>query len=683
MIGHAQMKSDNNKETWFLSKTRLHKFNNLWGLMKNTNTPDVLIVDDNPFNREMLKTFLEPEGFSIVECQNGREALERLKESEFRLIFTDLLMPGMDGFETIQRIRSMGVKTPIIIVSSMSSRQDRQRCLEAGGNDFLPKPIDVKTIKELVRKYHTQRHVHMNETAYHAKVSEALHFSEYHILLMEEDSNVADRHHQFLKNLDFEVTRVSNGDQAWELFLENKHKFNILISNIFTSGTDGLGILARIKRDYSNILVFIYSGEYDTDTYQLAIKLGADGVIKQSEFENSITGLIESAIYRTSQRDSRMQAASTASQVRKAQAQLIRYGCIGSCSNIDIAYSQLTDAGGDIACCRRFNLAGRCGIILGDVAGHNVMSSYVSAFSLGILASNWDMNQTPLDLLKTINAELNKSDYDKFHLCATAVLWDMRRKKIKISSAGNPGGLIVSIPRQGEKDEEPLRFRDLDGGGMCLGLLKEENLFLSYEIELEEDSFLFLFSDGIDISHITDILSSGTVDLNRNNIKGLSQEVMDRILEKEVQKDDMILISLKHEDFRDRGLHYEMLSSYEEVDKACKWAEKQCTPEKIPRGNDVCYIMIALREAMINAVKHGNNFDPGAFIDISLYFEPGVLRIDVSDEGPGFELPDNLKKIEDVCAVQSGARGLPAMNSVADSTEVNGGTVSLIFKEKI
>ncbi|MCP4352725.1 MAG: response regulator [Desulfobacterales bacterium] len=644
--------------------------------MKNTNNPCVLIVDDNPFNREMLKSFLDPEGFSIVECRNGRESLERLNESEFRLIFMDLLMPGMDGFETIQRIRSMGVTTPIIIVSSMSSKEDRQRCLEAGGNDFLPKPINIKTIKELVKKYHTQRNIHMNETASHAKASEAepLHFSGYHILLVEEDDNVADRHCRFLKNLSFEVTRVSNGDQAWDLFLEHKHKFNIIITNIFTSGTDGLGVLARIKRDYSKILVFIYSREYDTDTYQLAIKLGADGIIKQSEFENSITGLIESGIY---QGDSRMRAASTASQVRKAQAQLIRYGCVGSCSNIDIAYSQLTDAGGDIACCRRFNMAGRCGIILGDVAGHNVMSSYVSAFSLGILASNWDRNQNPLDLIKTINAELNKSDYDKFHLCATAMLWDMRRKKIKISSAGNPGGLIVTVPQK----DEPLRFRELDGGGMCLGLLKEENLFLSYETELDENSFLFVFSDGIDISHIMAVLSSRAVDLNRDNIKGLSQEIMDRILEKQVQNDDMILITLKHtEDFRAKGLHYEMPSTYEEVDKACKWAEEQFTPERIPKGNDLCYIMIALREALINAVKHGNNFDPAAFVDLSLYFEPGILKTDISDEGPGFEISDNLKKIEEVCAVQSGARGLPAMNSTADSISVYGGTVSLVFK---
>ncbi|MCP4107035.1 MAG: response regulator [Desulfobacteraceae bacterium] len=645
--------------------------------MKNTNNPCVLIVDDNPFNREMLRTFLEPEGFLSVECRNGKEALERLKEAEFQLIFMDLLMPGMDGFETIQRVRSMGVNTPIIIVSSMSSREDRQRCLEAGGNDFLPKPINIKTIKELAKKYHTQRNIHMNETASHAKASEAepLHFSGYHILLVEEDDNVADRHCRFLKNLSFEVTRVSNGDQAWELFLEHKHKFNIIISNIFTSGTDGLGVLARIKRDYSKILVFIYSREYDTDTYQLAIKLGADGIMKQSEFESSITGLIESGIY---QGDSRMRAASTASQVRKAQAQLIRYGCVGSCSNIDIAYSQLTDAGGDIACCRRFNMAGRCGIILGDVAGHNVMSSYVSAFSLGILASNWNRNQNPLDLIKTINAELNKSDYDKFHLCATAMLWDMRRKKIKISSAGNPGGLIVTVSQK----DEPLRFRELDGGGMCLGLLKEENLFLSYETELDENSFLFVFSDGIDISHIMAVLSSRSVDLNRDNIKGLSQEIMDRILEKQVQNDDMILITLKHtEDFRAKGLHYEMSSTYEEVDKACKWAEEQCTPERIPQGNDLCYIMIALREALINAVKHGNNFDPAAFVDLSLYFEPGILKIDVSDEGPGFEISDNLKKIEDVCAVQSGARGLPAMNSTADSISVYGGTVSLVFKE--
>jgi len=654
--------------------------------MNISSQPRVLIVDDNPFNRDMLKRTLEPEGITVEESRNGKEALERLKGSSgFLLIFMDLLMPGMDGFEAIQRIRSMGVTTPIIISSSMSSKEDRQRCLEAGGNDFLPKPIDINKIREIIKKYKADSFSPPKSSAVRpnspttANSQQPLYFADYHILLVEENDLIAERFYLFLKHSGFAVTRVPNGNKAWELFEANKYRFNIIISNVFTSGIDGMGILARIKRDYSKVLVFIYAEEYDADTFQLAIRLGGDGAVTYAEFEETIISLIESAIYQSKQKGSRAQEASTASQVRKAQANLIKYGCPVSCGSIDIAYSSLSDAGGDIACCRRFNLAGRCGILLGDVAGHSVMSSYISAFSLGILTSNWDKNQNPIDLLKTINVELNKSDYAQSHLCATALLWDRYRRKVKIATAGNPGGLIVR-----KKEDGSLDFQEPDGGGMCLGLLKEDHLFLNDEIMLEYGDYLFLFSDGIQKEYITDALSSGKIALKRKDIHGLCQEIIDRILEKQGQNDDMILIAVEqNKKFREHGLHYEFPSTYHDANESFKWLDKQNLYQKISMGKDIYWrISLALREALINAVKHGNRFNPEASVHLSLYVKPGELRIDVSDEGSGFDLSDKMKRIEDVHILQSGGRGLAVMNSISDEIKVNGGTVSLIFREK-
>jgi len=688
--------------------------------MKDLKKQRILIVDDNPFSRALLKALIESEGFSVTEARNGKEAIECLTDSAFQLIFTDLLMPGMDGFETIRRIRRMQVTTPIIISSSMSSRDDRQRCFEAGGNDFLPKPVDIVKVKSLIEKYESELSesarflpaVEMTgksaETAGEsAEITRKAEFRKYRILFAEEDDEKAAQYLGFLKNAGFPVTRVSNGNQALDLFSEHRHRFRIIISNVFTSGIDGLGILARIKRDYPYVLVFIYAQEHDTDMFQLAVQLGADGVLTQAEFEKTILELIEAAIYRITQKGSRIQTASTAIQVRKAQQEMIRYGCPEPCDCIDIAYSPLTDAGGDFACCRRFNLSGRCGILLGDVAGHNVMSSYISAVSLGILTSNWDKNQNPLKLLKIINAELNKTHYDRYHLCATSLLWDRRRQNIKIATAGMPGALLVNrVETHGCASLQP-DFSDLKGGGMCLGLLKEDHLFESQEIELENDACLFLFSDGISREHIISELSAGDIDLKKG-IRGITREVLDRILEKHGQDDDMILIALKPPvsrfftvprrdrenvgatpcgcpSFKRKGesLHYEFLSDYGEADKACRWAAEQCLTRKLPGGNEPCFIFLALREALINAVKHGNQFDPEAFVDLSLFFGTNELRIDVSDAGSGFDISDSIKKMEEINVMRSGGRGLPVMHSLTDILEVSGGTVSLIFREKV
>ncbi|WP_207683191.1 response regulator [Desulfonema magnum] len=666
--------------------------------MTDSDKPRILIVDDNPFNRELLKEILESEGFFSEEAPNGKEAIRRMRDSAFKLILMDLLMPGMDGFETIRRIRRMGIKTPIIIVSAMDSKEDRQRCLEAGGNDFLPKPIDAEKVKALIEQYEEDKAVPFDDlNSFPRKDNKLLHplslnFSDYHVLLVEEDDIIGNRYCHFFMNLGFDVSRVCNGNQAWDLFLRHPHKFDIIISNVFTSGIDGFGILAKIKRDYLNVMVFLYAKTYDADIFQLAIQLGADGVTTEAEFENSFIDLIESAIYQSAQKGSRTQTASTASQVRKAQEQLIRYGCPEPCNSIDVAYSSLSDAGGDMAWCRRFNRAGRCGIMLGDVAGHSVMSSYISAISLGILTSTWDKNQAPRKLLRIINAELNKPDYDHYHLCATVLLWDRYRKKIKIATAGNPGGLLVN-----EAADASPEIHELEGGGMCLGLIEENQLFLNDRIKFDKEGYLFLFSDGITKAQIAEVLTSGSVHLNRESIRGVSREILDRILEKYGQNDDMILITLKSffsrsdmvRSFRgEKGdhdgqeLHYEFLSSYEEADKACKWAADYFTPDKLPSGRDPCFISLALREALINAVKHGNNFNPAAFVDLSLFFRPGELRIEVSDEGPGFNLPDKIEKIEEINLLRSGGRGLPVMWSLSDSLEVSGGTISLIFREK-
>jgi hypothetical protein len=315
--------------------------------------------------------------------------------------------------------------------------------------------------------------------------------------------------------------------------------------------------------------------------------------------------------------------------------------------------------------------------MLGDVSGHNVISSYISAISLGILTSTWNRNQNPLSLLKNINEELNKADYEQYHLCAGILLWDRRRRKIEIATAGIPGAIIVKQDAEGF-----CRFHEIEGGGLCLGLLKENHLFLSAETKMDEGDYFFLFSDGICKEQIAEALSSG-VCLDRKNIRGICQEILDRILEKSGQDDDMILIALRQsETFRTQGYHYEFRSDYREAEQACRWALSLCTPDRIPWGNDPCFIALALREALINAVRHGNKFQPGAFVDLSLYFEPDLLKIEISDAGPGFQLPETLRKIEVVDIFQSGGRGLSAMYSIADQISVSGGTVSLIFKKK-
>lgn len=108
----------------------------------------ILVVDDHWENRAVLLNLLAPLGFNVIEANNGRQGLEKLRLSKPDLVITDLVMPAMDGFEFLRQIRQTeGLKETKVIVSSASVLQmDQQRAIEEGGDDFLQKPINAQVL---------------------------------------------------------------------------------------------------------------------------------------------------------------------------------------------------------------------------------------------------------------------------------------------------------------------------------------------------------------------------------------------------------------------------------------------------------------------------------------------------------------------------------------------------------
>jgi signal transduction histidine kinase/DNA-binding response OmpR family regulator len=115
----------------------------------------ILLVDDRWENRSVLVNLLEPMGFTFTEAENGQEGLEKARENLPDLIITDLAMPVMGGLEMLQLLRSdSALKNLLVIVSSASVAQlDQQMSLEAGGDDFLAKPVHAEDLFTLVAKH--------------------------------------------------------------------------------------------------------------------------------------------------------------------------------------------------------------------------------------------------------------------------------------------------------------------------------------------------------------------------------------------------------------------------------------------------------------------------------------------------------------------------------------------------
>ena len=118
--------------------------------------PIILVVDDEPQNIELLEAYLVPQGYEIVKATNGEEALGKLSGNQIDLILLDVMMPGMDGFEVIRRVRQDNKyrnhrRLPIILVTALRETEDRIKGIEAGCDDFLSKPVDKMELLARVR----------------------------------------------------------------------------------------------------------------------------------------------------------------------------------------------------------------------------------------------------------------------------------------------------------------------------------------------------------------------------------------------------------------------------------------------------------------------------------------------------------------------------------------------------
>jgi two-component system, cell cycle sensor histidine kinase and response regulator CckA len=115
--------------------------------------PKILIVDDTPNGRKVLKSALANSGFHLSFAENGGEALAMAAELLPDLVLLDVMMPGMDGFEVCRRIRADPVLSdlPVVMVTALTDRDSRLRGIEAGADDFVSKPYDVLELRSRVR----------------------------------------------------------------------------------------------------------------------------------------------------------------------------------------------------------------------------------------------------------------------------------------------------------------------------------------------------------------------------------------------------------------------------------------------------------------------------------------------------------------------------------------------------
>ncbi|MBE2281096.1 MAG: response regulator [Ignavibacteriaceae bacterium] len=121
-----------------------------------TKEPKILLVEDYKHSQIIVTRLLKKNGFTVVTVvENGAEAVDAVKKIKFDLILMDMQMPVMNGFEATERIREFPEykDTPIIALTAFAMKGDREKCLDSGATDYIPKPIDSQEFIEKVRSY--------------------------------------------------------------------------------------------------------------------------------------------------------------------------------------------------------------------------------------------------------------------------------------------------------------------------------------------------------------------------------------------------------------------------------------------------------------------------------------------------------------------------------------------------
>lgn len=142
--------------------------------MSTSKSGVILVADDNEANRDVLARRLQKQGHTVMTATNGREALQHLEQGEFDAVFLDIMMPEMDGYEVLRRLRveEKWRHLPVIMISALHEMDAIVRCIEMGADDYLPKPFSPTLLQARLDSCLERKYAHDREQQFVAQLQE-------------------------------------------------------------------------------------------------------------------------------------------------------------------------------------------------------------------------------------------------------------------------------------------------------------------------------------------------------------------------------------------------------------------------------------------------------------------------------------------------------------------------------
>ena len=212
---------------------------------------DVLVVDDQIGMLETFTDILEHKGFSVATAEDGFQAIERVKEQGFDIIFMDIKMPGINGVQTFREIKKINPKASVIMMTAYSVEDLVKEAIEEGAYTVIYKPFDMdKVIRTIERVLET-------------------------MLVLVVDDRLEDREtfKDILESKGYRVTTAKDGYEAIEMV--KKGSFDIIFMDVKMPGIDGIKTFEEVHKIRSDIPVIMVTGYSVEEMVKDAINKGA------------------------------------------------------------------------------------------------------------------------------------------------------------------------------------------------------------------------------------------------------------------------------------------------------------------------------------------------------------------------------------------------------------------------
>lgn len=249
----------------------------------------ILVVDDNPLNVKLFSSRLKREGLETIPAYNGRDALAKILEEPIDVVLLDLMMPVMDGFEVLERLKSdQSTKNiPVIVITAMNEAEERLNKLEAKADELLAKPVSTVELVIRVRSMLHLREIKDQLDERRKKLSsvQALGYSEgshgdlmktASILMVEDEDKDAKIIEKYLSDLPYDLRRARNGKEAFSII--EHEKVDVILLDIMLPDIDGYEICRRLKSSDAtkDTQIIAVTNINDLDEKERCLELGMD-----------------------------------------------------------------------------------------------------------------------------------------------------------------------------------------------------------------------------------------------------------------------------------------------------------------------------------------------------------------------------------------------------------------------